>query len=89
MNAKIVKLPEEKFPEKIPLEKCRKVLKAKENGYSDEEVFQIRDMLYALADIDYQGYQENKNKAIVIDLNNVQDETQSHSLHSGIDRRAS
>ena len=89
MNAKSVKLPEEKFPERIPLEKCRKVLKAKENGYTDEEVFQIRDMLYALADIDYQDYLENKTKAIVIDLNNVEDETQSHSLHPGINRRAS
>jgi len=89
MKAKIVKLPEEKFPERIPLEKCRKVLKAKENGYTDEEVFQIRDMLYALADIDYHDYLENKNKAIVIDLNNLQDETQSHSLHSSKHRRAS
>jgi hypothetical protein len=89
MKAKIVKITEEKYRDRISLETCKKVLKAKENGYTDEQVFKIRDMLYALADIDFQIYQDNKNKATIIELNTVQDETQSNSLHSGVNRRAS
>ena len=89
MKTQIVKLPADKFPDRIPLETCKRILKAKENGYSDEEVLKIRDILYALADIDYEYYQENKNPARIIDLNNQQDETLSHSLHPGFNRRAS
>ena len=89
MNTKIVKLPADKFPDRLPLETCKQVLKAKENGYSDEEVLKIRDVLYALADIDYEYFQENKHSARIIELNNYQDETQSHSLHPGLNRRAS
>ena len=89
MKAKIVNITEEKYRDRISLETCKKVLNAKENGYTDEQVFKIRDMLYALADIDFQIYQDNKNKATIIELNTVQDETQSNSLHSGVNRRAS
>lgn len=91
MNAKVLPISNEKFEGRLSLETCKPVLKAKDKGLSDEEVYQIRDLLYALADIDFKIYQEEKQNetATIIQLNTDHYETQSHSLHSGINRRAS
>lgn len=56
---------QDKFPDRIPLTACKQVLNAEGGLYSDEEILQIRDMLYALADIDYNYYLEHKNEVEV------------------------
>lgn len=42
--------------EKLSLEHCRKVLNTDGNNYSDEEILEIRDFIYAMATIDYMFY---------------------------------
>lgn len=82
MKAKVIRLPDEKFQNRLSLQTCKQILRAKENGYSDEEVFTIRDTLCALADIDYEYFQATKEEAKVIELNiNPPNETKSHSIH--------
>jgi hypothetical protein len=91
MSAKVLPLKEEKAEGRLSLETCKRVLKAKAKGLSDEEVYKISDLLYALADIDFKLYQEQNQKetATIIQLNAERYETQSHPLHPGIHRRAS
>jgi hypothetical protein len=90
MKTKIIPLSNEKFQSRLSLQTCKQVLRAKENGYSDEEVLKIRDTLYALADIDYEHYQATKQEAKIIELDtNRPNETESHSLHPRKHRRAS
>ncbi len=91
MNAKVLPITIEKFEGRPSLDACKRVLKAKDKGLSDEEAYQIRDLLYALADIDFKLYQEEKQNepATIIELNTDHYETQSHSIHPGINRRAS
>ena len=91
MNAKVLPITDEKFEGRLTLDTCKRVLKAKEKGLTDEEVYRIRDLLYALADIDFKLYQEENQKetATIIQLNTDHYETQSHSIHPGINRRAS
>lgn len=52
--------PQDKFPNRISLATCKQLLFAKGNQYADDEVLQIRDLLYALADIDYNIFLEHK-----------------------------
>ena len=91
MNARVIQLSNEKFEGRLSLDTCKRVLKAKDKGLSDEEVYQIRDILYALADIDFKLFMEEKQNqtATIIQLNTDHYETQSHSIHPGINRRAS
>lgn len=90
MKAKVIPLSNEKFQSRLSIETCKQVLRAKENGYSDEEVLKIRDALYALADIDYEHFQATKQEAKVIELTtNRLNETESHSPHPRKHRRAS
>lgn len=95
MNAKVLPLNQEKYEGRHSLDTCKRVLKAKEQGLSDEEVYKIRDFLYALADIDFKLYHEQKQQqsqhqtATIIELNTDHYETQSHTLHPGQHRRAS
>lgn len=91
MNAKVIQLSNEKFEGRLSLSTCKQVLKAKDKGLSDEEVYQMRDMLYALADIDFKLFMDEKQNqtATIIQLNTDHYETKSHSIHPGINRRAS
>jgi hypothetical protein len=91
MNTKVIQLSNEKFEGRLSLDVCKRKLKAKDKGLSDDEVYQIRDMLYALADIDFKLYMNEKQNetATIIQLNTDHYETKSHSLHPGINRRAS
>lgn len=43
-------------PEKISLKKCKVVLEKDGSLYTDEEVSQIREFLYMLAELDYKVF---------------------------------
>ena len=91
MNAKVIPIINEKFEGRLSLDICKRVLKAKDKGLTDEEIYQIRDLLYALADIDFKIYMNEKQNqpATIIQLNTDHNETQSYSIHPGQHRRAS
>lgn len=90
MKAKVFSLSNEKFQSRLSVQTCKQVLRAKENGFSDEDVLKIRDALYALADIDYEHFQANKNEAKIIKIDtNRPNETESYTLHPCKHRRAS
>ncbi len=46
---------------RIPVEKCKKILNQGERKYSDEEVKEIRDYLYTMAQIAYDYYKSKMN----------------------------
>ncbi len=48
----------DKYPDRIPLEKCKRILNADGHNYSDEEVLLIRDFLYPLAQVDFEMNQK-------------------------------
>ena len=48
--------------EKISLKKCKTILQKDGSSYSDEEVSQIRDFLYKIANLDYEVYEKKKQK---------------------------
>jgi hypothetical protein len=61
----------------LSIEQCRKILQRHGKHYSNEEVRQIRDLLYQLGYLDYEDFKEQQNGA-----------TGDH-LHEGFDRRTS
>jgi hypothetical protein len=84
----------------LSIEECKKTLNKDGIVYTDEEVKEIREFLYILAEIDYNIFQRkieeehkkaNEPKVVQITKNqNTQtDGTESDSLHPGIHRRAS
>jgi hypothetical protein len=84
----------------LSIEECKKTLNKDGILYTDEEVKEIREFLYILAEIDYKIFQrrmekerEKGNETNVVQLNKNQntqtDGTESDSLHPGIHRRAS
>ena len=48
--------------EKISLKKCKTILQKDGSVYTDEEVFQIRDFIYKMAELDYEVFQKTKQK---------------------------
>jgi len=52
----------EKEVEKISLNKCKTVLESDGSRYSNEEVMEIREFLYMLADLDYKVYLKQKQR---------------------------
>ena len=82
----------------LSIEECKKTLNKDGIIYTDEEVKEIREFLYILAEIDYKIFQrrmekEREKETNVVQLNKNQntqtDGTESDSLHPGIHRRAS
>jgi len=84
----------------LSIEECKKTLNKDGITYTDEQVKEIREFLYILADIDYRIFQqriererqsENETKVIYLNTNqqNQNDDKESNSLHPGIYRRAS
>lgn len=63
---------------KLSIDKCKKILNKNGNKYTDDEVKQIRDFYYILAEIDFMNFQRHK-----------ENEKNSNTIHEGIDRRAS
>lgn len=50
----------EKEVEKISLSRCKSVLESDGSKYTNEEVLEIREFLYMLAELDYQVYLKQK-----------------------------
>ena len=84
---KIIRLssdPEQiKIEDKIPLAKCREILKKRNVNYTDEQILLIRDWFYELAAITYDEY-FNQKQTIVIPLtgNQNNDYEESHYLRA-------
>lgn len=55
-----VKLPME--TEKISLKKCKAILQKDGSVYTYEEVAQIREFLYKMAELDHEVFQKTKQK---------------------------
>ncbi len=52
----------EKEVEKISLNKCKSVLESDGSKYTDEEVLEIREFLYKLAELDYRVFLKQKQR---------------------------
>lgn len=50
----------EKVVEKISLSKCKSVLEKDGSKYSNEEILEIREFLYKMADLDYEVFFKQK-----------------------------
>ena len=50
----------ERVVEKISLSKCKSVLEKDGSKYSNEEVLEIREFLYKMADLDYEVFLKQK-----------------------------
>lgn len=64
----------EKPVEKISLSKCKSILESDGSKYSDEEVLQIRDYLYMLAELDYEVYLKQKKRELEFEKEKTQEE---------------
>lgn len=64
----------EKPVEKISLSKCKSILESDGSKYSDEEVSQIRDYLYMLAELDYEVYLKQKKRELEFEKEKTQEE---------------
>jgi hypothetical protein len=60
----------------LNLEVCKKILQKNGATYTDEQVKQIRQLLYKLGNLDYQLYSSFKTKK----------DANSNHLHKGINR---
>ncbi|MBC7694482.1 MAG: hypothetical protein H7141_03450 [Burkholderiales bacterium] len=54
----------EKEVEKISLSKCKTVLESDGSKYTNEEVLEIREFLYMLAELDYQVYLKQRQREL-------------------------
>ena len=52
--------------EKISLKKCKAILQKDGSVYTDEEVSQIREFLYKIANLEHEVYQKTKQKELEI-----------------------
>ncbi|MEO6830931.1 MAG: hypothetical protein ABI378_01765 [Chitinophagaceae bacterium] len=79
-----------RYENRLPLQKCKDLLIEKAKAYTDDQVLQIRDFLYQLAELDYQLFYKATNQPTNIPLNPVQnnDTTESNYLLPGEYRRA-
>lgn len=82
----------------LSLSESKKILNRAGLNYSDEEINQIREFIYLLAEIDYelfmQRMKEEQTKEVKIipintNQNIINDEKDGTTLHSGEYRRAS
>ncbi|RYZ28194.1 MAG: hypothetical protein EOO10_10340 [Chitinophagaceae bacterium] len=92
MKAKVISLTEPKDLQssQLTIEQCRKLFKAEEYGYTDDELIQLRDFLSKLAKIFYESCTTTlRNRAKVITINQPYDTEKSHHLCTGKHRRAS
>jgi hypothetical protein len=92
MKANVVNLKtKDKASNDLSIEECRKMFKASEYGYTDEELIQMRDFLFKLAKMYYELYMTRlKRQPKTISLNNEHYDTEeSHTLCKSEHRRAS
>ena len=88
MKTKIIPIEtHDKFIGRTPLTKCRKLIKADENGFTDEQVLEIRDFIHCLAKMYYDYYMRCKkgvHKSRVINFKTANNnEEKSNSLREG------
>lgn len=48
--------------EKVSLKKCKSILQSDGSDYTDEEVSQIRDYLYMLAEIEHEAFLKSTSR---------------------------
>ena len=73
--------PRIEIEDKMPLSKCRQILKEMEVNYTDEEILLVRDWLYDLAAITYDEFINDKGN--IIPLTQKQDDyEESHYLRA-------
>jgi len=60
----------EKGFEKISLSRCKSVLESDGSKYSNEEVLEIREFLYMLAELDYQVYLKQNKENLNLKMRN-------------------
>jgi hypothetical protein len=48
--------------EKVSLNKCKTILHSDGSTYTDEEVSQIRDFLYMLAELEYSAFMKTQKR---------------------------
>jgi hypothetical protein len=46
----------------LKVEECKKVLNKNSKKFTDEQIKQIRDLLYALATIEYEAFKKNNHE---------------------------
>ena len=46
----------------LNIEACKKILNKSSKKFTDEQIKQIRDLLYALATIEYEGYKKKNHE---------------------------
>ena len=86
----------------LSITESKKILNRNGLNYTDEEINQIREFIYVLAEIDYEIFirhlqeeaeKENSNDVKIIPINNnqntINNEQDSNSLHPSEYRRAS
>lgn len=68
---------------KLSLVECKKILNTDGVFYTDEEVIELRDWLYHMAEIVFDTM-DSENDKYKMDLINKENETKSNHLHKGI-----
>ena len=79
------------FPDKISLEKLKPIWNGEHAKYTDEQLFKIREWLYAICNIALSVAEKHfENRNLIIELKPKKDETEEgDNIHSGEYRRAS
>jgi len=81
---------EDIFPDKVPLEKLRAIWNDDDVQYNDEQLYIIREWLYALTKVIIHVTEKQTPNTKFIELKPVTDETEkSNTIHPGEYRRAS
>lgn len=68
----------EKEVEKTSLSRCKSVLESDGSKYTNEEVLEIREFLYMLAELDYQVYLKQKQREL--EFENAEQKTEEENF---------
>jgi len=83
-------VPDDVFPDKVSLEKLRVIWNDDDVQYSDEQLYKIREWLYALTTVIIHVVEKQAKNSKVIELKPKEDEQEeSDTLRSSEYRRAS
>jgi hypothetical protein len=78
------------FPDKVPLEKLRAIWNDEQVQYSDEQLYKIREWLYALTRVIIHVKEKQANNDKIIELKpNANETAESNIICPGEYRRAS
>lgn len=90
MKAKIYPLKNQPETDRLDFATCKEILKANGNNYTDEEIIQIRDYLYQLAEIQcrhFKQWQAEKFDNVIPINRNIDETEESIPLYPGEYRR--